>query len=72
MADGLVERITGTPGGITGIEIQLIMTYRTLFQGDSEPARLPGYGVVPAGWARSAVTPARARAGPRLPTTIQP
>ncbi|WP_230119000.1 HNH endonuclease signature motif containing protein [Arthrobacter sp. Bi83] len=59
-ADGLVERITGTPGGITGIEIQLIMTDRTLFQGDSEPARLPGYGVVPAGWARSAVTPARA------------
>ncbi|WP_426976625.1 DUF222 domain-containing protein [Pseudarthrobacter sp. O4] len=52
MADGLVERLTGTPGGITGIEIQLIMTDRTLFQGDSEPARLPGYGIVPAGWAR--------------------
>lgn len=55
MADDLVERITGTPGGITGIEIQLVMTDRTLFQGDSEPARLPGYGVVPAGWARAAV-----------------
>lgn len=55
MADDLVERITGTPGGITGIEIQLIMTDRTLFQGDSEPARLPGYGVVPASWARGAV-----------------
>jgi hypothetical protein len=52
MADDLVERITGTPGGIAGIEIQLIMTDRTLFQGDSEPARFPGYGVVPAGWAR--------------------
>ncbi|OOP61392.1 hypothetical protein BMF89_12930, partial [Arthrobacter sp. SRS-W-1-2016] len=26
---------------------------RTLFQGDAEPARLPGYGIVPAGWARS-------------------
>jgi hypothetical protein len=48
-----VERATGTPGGITGIEIQLIMTDRTLFQGDSEPARLPGYGVVPATWART-------------------
>ncbi|MCZ9885191.1 HNH endonuclease, partial [Arthrobacter sp. B2a2-09] len=23
------------------------------FQGDSEPARLPGYGIVPAGWART-------------------
>ncbi len=61
MADDLVECVTGTPGGITGIEIQLIMTDRTLFQGDSEPARIPGYGVVPAGWARTmarAVEPA--------------
>ena len=52
MADALVERTTGTPGGISGIEIQLVMTDRTLFQGDTEPARLPGYGIVPAGWAR--------------------
>ncbi|WP_346925913.1 DUF222 domain-containing protein [uncultured Arthrobacter sp.] len=52
MADDLVERITGTPGGIAGIEIQLVMTDRTLLQGDSEPARLPGYGIVPAAWAR--------------------
>ncbi|WP_343915035.1 HNH endonuclease signature motif containing protein, partial [Arthrobacter pascens] len=61
MADDLVEWTTGTPGGITGIEIQLIMTDRTLFQGDSDPARIPGYGVVPAGWARTmarAVEPA--------------
>ncbi|WP_082506898.1 HNH endonuclease signature motif containing protein [Arthrobacter sp. Leaf337] len=55
MADDLVERVTGTPGGISGIEIQLVMTDRTLFQGDSEPARLPGYGVVPGGWARSII-----------------
>ncbi|MET3812011.1 hypothetical protein ABIB14_003141 [Arthrobacter sp. UYEF3] len=53
MADTLVERTTGTSGGISGIEIQLVMTDRTLFQADSEPARLPGYGVVPAGWARA-------------------
>ncbi|WP_346958938.1 DUF222 domain-containing protein [uncultured Arthrobacter sp.] len=53
MADTLVERTTGTPGGIAGIEIQLVMTDRTLFQADSEPARLPGYGTVPAGWART-------------------
>ena len=51
MADALVERAPGTPGGITGIEIQLVMTDRTLFQADSEPARLPGYGTIPAGWA---------------------
>jgi hypothetical protein len=47
MADSLVERVTGTPGGVTGIDIQLVMTDRTLFQGDSEPARLTGYGTVP-------------------------
>jgi hypothetical protein len=72
MADDLVERITGTPGGITGIEIQLVMTDRTLFQGDSEPARLPGYGVVPGGWARSIIgrggsAPATSGSGASVP-----
>ena len=52
MADTLVERVTGTPGGVAGIDLQLVMTDRTLFQGDSEPARLQGYGIVPAEWAR--------------------
>jgi hypothetical protein len=33
MADQLVECITGTPGGYTGIDLQLVMTDRTLFQG---------------------------------------
>ncbi|MEV8150695.1 DUF222 domain-containing protein, partial [Arthrobacter sp. NPDC080073] len=56
MADALVERTTGTPGGITGVEVQLVMTDRTLFQGDAEPARLPGYGIVPAAWARTILT----------------
>ncbi|CAH0232804.1 HNH endonuclease signature motif containing protein [Microbacterium sp. Bi128] len=55
MADALVERTTGTPGGITGVEIQLVITDRTLFQGDAEPAVLPGYGTVPAGWARERI-----------------
>ena len=65
MADALVERTTGTPGGITGIEIQLVMTDRTLFQGDSEPARLPGYGIVPAAWARDLLTGSGPRTGAR-------
>ncbi|MEV7603950.1 DUF222 domain-containing protein [Paenarthrobacter sp. NPDC089322] len=52
MADALVEQITGSRPGITGVEVQLVMTDRTLFQGDSEPARLAGYGIVPAGLAR--------------------
>ena len=58
MADALVERTTGTPGGISGVEIQLVITDRTLFQADAEPARLPGYGTVPAGWARTLINPA--------------
>ncbi|MFJ5956150.1 HNH endonuclease [Paenarthrobacter sp. NPDC092416] len=52
MADTLVERLTGTPGGISRVDIQLVMTDRTLLQGDSEPARLAGYGILPAQWAR--------------------
>ncbi|MDQ0771502.1 hypothetical protein QF031_004251 [Pseudarthrobacter defluvii] len=52
MADILVERVTGTPGGISGVEIQLVMTDRALLQADAEPARLPGYGTVPAAVAR--------------------
>ena len=55
MADALVERTTGTPGGISGVEIQLVITDRTLFQAGAEPARLPGYGTVPAGWARTLI-----------------
>jgi hypothetical protein len=59
MADTLVERVTGTPGGISGVQIQLVMTDRTLLQADAEPARLPGYGTVPAAAARDiALSPA--------------
>ena len=54
-ADTLVEWTTGTPGGITGIELNLVMTDRALLQGDSEPARLTGYGIVPAAWARNLI-----------------
>ncbi|WP_427115472.1 DUF222 domain-containing protein [Pseudarthrobacter scleromae] len=67
MADTLVERTAGTPGGVSGVEIQLVMTDRTLFQGDPEPARLPGYGIVPAGWARSLVTSGGKRGKARRP-----
>ncbi|WP_024819406.1 HNH endonuclease [Arthrobacter sp. 31Y] len=56
MADTLVERVTGTPGGFSGINLDLVMTDRTLFQGDSEPARLKGYGIVAAEWGRTVVS----------------
>jgi 5-methylcytosine-specific restriction endonuclease McrA len=38
--------------GVSSISLQLVMTDRSLFGGDSEPAHLVGYGTVPAGWAR--------------------
>ncbi|HEV7167985.1 MAG TPA: DUF222 domain-containing protein [Micrococcaceae bacterium] len=57
MAGTLVERITGTPTGVTGINLHLIMTDRTLLQGDSEPAYLPGYGIIPAQTTRDLLTP---------------
>lgn len=63
MADTLVERLTGTPGGISGIEIQLVMTDRTLLHADAEPARLPGYGIVPAAWARELALTQKSKAG---------
>ncbi|MFJ4207506.1 DUF222 domain-containing protein [Paenarthrobacter sp. NPDC089675] len=56
MADTLVEQLTGTRHGYTGIDLQLVMTDRTLLQGDSEPARLAGYGTIPAELARQLIT----------------
>jgi hypothetical protein len=70
-ADTLVERTTGTPGGITGIEINLVMTDRTLLQGDTEPARLTGYGTVPAACARTLVTGRQAEADEELKTWVR-
>lgn len=52
MADELITRVTGTPRGYSSIEVQLIMTDRTLLAGNSEAAILPGYGVIPGATAR--------------------
>ncbi len=62
MADELVARVaTGASGGAVAnrpparLEVQLVMTDRTLLSGDDEPAHLPGYGTVPGPWARELV-----------------
>jgi hypothetical protein len=68
-ADTLVESITGTPGGITGVEVNLVMTDRALLQGDSEPARLTGYGIVPAEWARELLNQEQGEQQPVQPNT---
>lgn len=53
MADLLVQRVTGqtTPEDLP-VEVQLVMTDRTLLTGHDEPAHIPGYGTVPGTWAR--------------------
>ncbi len=53
MADVLVERLTGqATADAVPIEVNLVMTDRTLLAGDSEPAHLLGYGTVPGEVAR--------------------
>jgi hypothetical protein len=56
MADLMYERLTGTsaaPG--PNVEIQLVMTDRTLMSGSHESGLLPGHGRVPAALARRLV-----------------
>ncbi|MCC9145741.1 MULTISPECIES: HNH endonuclease signature motif containing protein [unclassified Arthrobacter] len=56
MADTLVERVTGqAEAGQMKVEVQLVMSDRTLLGSGSEPAVVPGYGPVPSQWARDLV-----------------
>ena len=56
MADTLVERVTGqTTAETVDVEIQLVMTDRSLLGDDHEPARLAGFGPIPAALARHVV-----------------
>jgi len=59
MADTLVERVTGlSRANETRVEVQLVITDKSLLAGDDEPAHVPGYGPVPAAWARDLVAAA--------------
>ena len=54
MADTLVERVTGqSTADAVPVEVQLVMTDRALLGDDHEPARIVGYGPVPAWLGRS-------------------
>lgn len=56
MADTLVERVTGqATAAAVPIEIQLVMPAETLLGQGSEPALAPGYGALPASFARALV-----------------
>ena len=67
MADTLVERVTGRPAEVpVPIAVDLVITDESLLGGDTAPARVPGYGPIPAAVARrlvnAAATDARSRA----------
>ncbi|MGM0929735.1 MAG: DUF222 domain-containing protein [Actinomycetota bacterium] len=56
MADTVFERVTGrSTADPAALEVQLVMTDRALLQGENEPARLTGYGIVPAQYARDLI-----------------
>ena len=57
MADTLVELVTGQSRADTvPVEVQVVITDRALLDGDATAAHVPGYGAVPAGWARELLT----------------
>ena len=57
MADTFVQRLTGqATADAVPLEVQLVMTDRTLLEGDDTPAQIPGFGPVPAAFARDLVT----------------
>ncbi|MFT4216133.1 MAG: DUF222 domain-containing protein [Micropruina sp.] len=56
MADTLIARVTGQePAGGIDIEVQVVMTDEALLGDSDTPARLNGYGPIPAGLARSLI-----------------
>ena len=70
MADTLVERVTGRSAAVpTPIAVQVVLSDESLLAGSTQPARVPGYGPIPAAVARqliaAAVTDAESRASLR-------
>jgi len=53
MADTMVERVTGRAAEVpVPVAVEVVITDESLFAGDTEPARVPGFGPVPAAIAR--------------------
>lgn len=56
MADTLVERITGRPADVpVPVSVDLVLTDESLFANSTVPARVAGYGPIPAAVARNLV-----------------
>lgn len=63
-ADTFVERLTGrSPAEGVDVEIQLVMTDRSLFADAATPARVPGFGPLPADLARDLARTGSTRTG---------
>ncbi len=59
MADTMVERVTGRPAEVpVPVAVEVVITDESLFAGDSEPARVAGFGPVPAAIARRLIVAA--------------
>jgi hypothetical protein len=59
MADTVYERVTGRPADVpVPVAVNLVITDESLLGGDTEPARVAGYGPVPARIARRLVAAA--------------
>jgi hypothetical protein len=59
MADTLVERITGRPADVpVPVSVDLVLTDESLFASSTVPARVAGYGPIPAAVARNLVSDA--------------
>ena len=59
MADTAVERLTGRPADTPiPVTVDVVITDETLLGGDTEPARIPGYGPIPAAVARHLISDA--------------
>jgi hypothetical protein len=67
MADTAYERITGRPADVpVPVAVELVISDETLLGGDTTPARVPGYGPIPAAiacqLASKAITDERSKA----------
>ena len=70
MADTLVERVTGRPADTpVPVAVNLVITDQSLLGGDDTPARMPGYGPIPAAIACRLV--ADAAGDPRSTATLR-
>jgi hypothetical protein len=59
MADTLVERVTGRPAAVpVPVAVNLVITDQTLLGDGTTPARIPGYGPIPATIARRLINTA--------------